>query len=281
MSEKNALTEPDAARLAKVYELWDELADMDAAHIDESRNRLLQGLCELAGAHNASWVGAVRMGEPLPADPVLGWRPRLIHHLHPTIPLDDAAEKQRRMLETGQVDISTARNVAGAGRFRTNRLVDLVPTEWFQGEYYKTYYLAHNHHDAIWAGVPINADTEIYLGIYRHTPEQGFSTLDRDIVAYALRGLRWFFRQQMLSHGLLLTASPLTRTEHAVLQGLLQGLSEKQIAANVGQSPNTTHEYVTRIFRKYAVRNRSALMALWLGQGPTQAVPAPGTPLAP
>jgi len=225
VSERKPVIEPDPARLAKIYRLWDELADMDAAHIDEGRNRLLQGLCELAGAHNASWVGA--------------------------------------------------------GHFRTNRLADLVPPEWFQGDYYKTYYLAHNHHDAIWAGVPINADTEIYFGIYRHTPEQGFSTLDRDIVAYALRGLRWFFRQQMLSHGLLLTTSPLTRTEHAVLQGLLQGLPEKQIAANVGQSPNTTHEYVTRIFRKYAVRNRSALMALWLGQGPAQAVPAPGKPLAP
>ena len=266
---------PDSARLAKIYQLWDELADMDAACIDQRRNHLLQGLCRLAGAHNASWVGAVRMGDPRAADPVHGWRPRLIHHLHPARPHEEAAREQRRMLETGHVDETTVRNVQAAGRFRTYRLVDMVPPEWFEGEYYRLYYLARNHQDAIWAGVPINADTEIYFGLYRAHRRPGFSPADRDAVAYALRGLRWLHRQQMLGHGLLLSASPLTRAEHAVLRGLLQGLSEKQIAADVGHSPHTTHEYVTRIFRKYAVHNRAALMALWLGRNPSQQDPNP------
>lgn len=270
LEQDAAVAVPDAARLAKTHQLWDELADMDAACVDQARSHLLRGLCGLAGAHNASWVGAVRMGDSCAADPVRGWRPRLIHHLHPCQPLWSAAQEQRRLLEAGRVDESTVRNVRAAGRFRTYRLVDLVPSEWFEGEYYRNYYLALNREDAIWAGVPINADTEIYFGLYREHRRPGFSVADRDTVAYALRGLRWFHRQQMLGHGLLLSTSPLTRAEHAVLQGLLQGLSEKQIAARVGHSPNTTHEYVTRIFRKYAVHNRAALMALWLGRGPSQ-----------
>ncbi len=268
--EGSAATAPDEVQLAAIYQLWDELADMDAACVDQARNHLLQGLCRLADAQNASWVGAVRMGDRPPADPLRGWRPRLIHHLHPTQLIGKAAQEQRRMLELGHVDETTVRNTAAAGRFRAYRLVDLVPPEWFQGEYYKVFYLEFNRQDAIWAGVPVNADTEIYFGLYRDRGQPGFSCADRDAVAYALRGLLWFHRQQMLGHGLLLSASPLTRAEHAVLQGLLQGLSEKQIAANVGQSPNTTHEYVTRIFRKYAVRNRAALMALWLGWDPSR-----------
>lgn len=269
---------PDASRLAMIHQLWDELADLDAACVVEARDHLLAGLCRLTGGDNASWVGAVRMGTPPPADPVLGWRPRLIHHLHPSGRLEQAGEEQRRLLESGHVDATTIHNVRTAGRYRTHRLSDLVPPSWFGGDYYHAYYLALGHHDAIWAGVPINADSEIYFGVYRNHRQPGFSEAERDAVAYALRGLRWFHRQQMLGHGLLLSASPLTRTEHAVLQGLLQGLSEKQIAASLGQSPYTTHEYVSHIFRKYAVHNRAALMALWLGRQPSApdgAAPSP------
>lgn len=267
-----------ARQLTMAHQLWDELADLDATCVVTARNHLLAGLCQLAGGDNATWVGAVRMGSPHPADPVLGWRPRLIHHLRSTGLLEQAAEEQRRLLESGQVDATTIHNVATAGSYRTHRLIDLVPPEWFEGDYYRAYYLALGHHDAIWAGVPINADSEIYFGSYRGHRQPGFSEAERDAVAYALRGLRWFHRQQMLGHGLLLSAAPLTRTEHAVLQGLLQGLAEKQIAASLGQSPHTTHEYVSRVFRKYAVHNRAALMALWLGRQAAPPDPDPPPP---
>ena len=267
--EETAAAVPDAAQLAKTYRLWDELADMDAAAVDQARNCLLQGLCDLAGADSASWVGALRMPDPHSADPVHGWRPRVIHHLRPSPRLREVAQQQRRLLETGKVDETTLRNIEAAGRFRTHRLMDIVPPEWFEGDYYRSFYLALDRRDAIWAGVPVNADTEIYFGLYRCHRQPGFSPEDRDAVGYALRGLRWFHRQQMLGHGLLLSTSPLTRAENAVLQGLLKGLSEKQIAADVGQSPSTTHEYVARLFRKYAVHNRAALMALWLGRDPS------------
>jgi DNA-binding NarL/FixJ family response regulator len=46
----------------------------------------------------------------------------------------------------------------------------------------------------------------------------------------------------------------------------MTGLPEKEIAADLGQSFHTTHEYVTAIYRKFGVKNRPALMALWLGQ---------------
>jgi len=48
----------------------------------------------------------------------------------------------------------------------------------------------------------------------------------------------------------------------------LTGLPEKEIAAAQGHSYHTTHEYVSAIFRKFGVSNRSALMALWLGRAP-------------
>lgn len=66
----------------------------------------------------------------------------------------------------------------------------------------------------------------------------------------------------------MVAAAPPTQAERRVLQGLLTESTEKQIAAEVGHSPHTTHGYVSSIYRKFGVvNNRSALMVLWLGNG--------------
>jgi DNA-binding NarL/FixJ family response regulator len=50
----------------------------------------------------------------------------------------------------------------------------------------------------------------------------------------------------------------------AVLEQLKDGLSEKEIAAQMGLSHNTIHHYVKLIYRRLNVSSRSELMALWL-----------------
>ncbi|QNN45982.1 helix-turn-helix transcriptional regulator [Thermomonas brevis] len=252
------------------HALWDALADIETSRVEHAREVLLDGLRGLVDAQHACWVGAVRMDETLAGDPVRGWRPRIVHHQktpQTTGTAETAAREQVRQLEAGEVDLSTVRTVSFAGSWRTHRLVDLLPADWFEGEYYRRYYLGQNRVDAIWSGVPVNADVEIYVGLYRHCGHPPFSQADRETVAHAMRGLRWFHRQQVLGHGLAIGASPLTDLERRVLSGLLGGLTDKQIAKRLESSPRTVHEYASRIYRKYAVANRSALMALWLGQG--------------
>ncbi|HZW24445.1 MAG TPA: helix-turn-helix transcriptional regulator [Gallionella sp.] len=249
-----------------IHRLWDELADFDAARSDEALDHLLSALCHLVDAQNANWIGAVRMGNILPGDPVGGWRPRYIDYLHPLRQVVEKTEEQVRMLEAGVIDITTVKNVSFAGRFRCNLLADLVPPEWFDSDYYHTFYLNSGHADAIWAGCPVNEDAEVYFGIFRDAAHSRFSVADRDAVAYALRGIKWFHRQLMLSHGVLVAATMLTPAERTVLHLLLTGLAEKQIAVELGRSYHTTHEYVSSIYRKYGVNNRASLMALWLGQ---------------
>lgn len=249
-----------------IYALWDALADFDAADSDAALDYLMKSLCELVDAQNAVWIGAVRLAGNFPDDPVKGWRPRTIRHMRPTSPILVASREQKKKLEAGSVDETTVQNVAGAGTFRVKRLVDLVSAEWLESDYYHCYYRGMGIADTIWAGVPINEDAECYFGIHRHIGHPFFATEERDAVADALRGLKWFLRQQMLSHGLLVANAPLTPVERQVLQGLLSGLSEKEIATAQNQSYHTTHEYVTAIYRKYGVSNRAALMALWLGK---------------
>lgn len=251
----------------RIHTLWDELANFDAARGDAALDHLMKSLCQLVDAQNACWVGAVRMADIIPGDPTLGWRPRVVRYLRPSRPLDESVLEQVKKLEVGIMDETTVRNIAMAGRFRINRLTDLVDASWFDGAYYRVYYLGVDHADAIWAGIPINEDAECYFGVIRDSAHPRFTPDERDLVAEALHGLKWFLRQQMLAHGLMVASAPLTPTERDVLQELLTGQPEKLIAAALGKSYHTVHEYVASIFRKFGVGNRAALMALWLGRG--------------
>jgi DNA-binding CsgD family transcriptional regulator len=156
---------------------------------------------------------------------------------------------------------------AQAGLFRARRLCDVVPPEWLASEAYRAHYDDCDRADAIYVAFPVNADAESWFGVFRTHRQPPFTTQERDTLAYALRGIKWFHRQLLLSHGLLVAGTPLTDAERSVLQSLLSGKTEKQIAAELGQSPHTTHGHVTALYRKFGVGNRPALMALWLGQG--------------
>jgi DNA-binding CsgD family transcriptional regulator len=57
---------------------------------------------------------------------------------------------------------------------------------------------------------------------------------------------------------------PLTPMQREVLQLLLSDKTEKEIAGELGQSFHATHTDVKDIFRKYNVKSRTGLMAVWL-----------------
>ena len=252
----------------QVHVLWDGLADFDAAQVDQALDYLMQGLCALVDAQNADWIGAVRLADNSRKDPASGWRPPVVRFLHPTDKLVAAVKEQSRRLDQRFINDAAANIVAQSGRFRACRLCDVVPPEWFASDFYRDYYKDCDREDAIYVAFPVNDDAESYFGIFRAVGQPPFTTQERDTLAYALRGLKWFHRQLLLSHGLLVAGKPLTQVERCVLQGLLTGKTEKQIAVEQGQSRHTTHEHVSNIYRKYGVNNRPALMALWLGGAP-------------
>jgi DNA-binding CsgD family transcriptional regulator len=249
-----------------IYDLWDKLAEFDASRSDEALFQFMQGLCASIGARDAVWMGAVRMDTSFPDDPVQGWRPRVIRRLHPKAHIEAAVQEQMEKLERGDADETTIRNLDGVGTFRVNRLRDLVGSEWFDSSYYRLYYQGIGYADAVWAATPVNQDTESWFGIFRGPHMPPFSETERDEIAGILRGIKWFQKQLMLSYGLVVAKVPLTPAERKVLHLLLTGLPEKLIANQLERSYHTTHEQTRSIYHKFGVKNRAALMALWLGQ---------------
>ena len=60
----------------------------------------------------------------------------------------------------------------------------------------------------------------------------------------------------------------LSPREHQTLDALLQGDSEKQIAASFSLSTATVHQYVTRLYRHFDVNSRGELMAYFVQRKP-------------
>jgi DNA-binding CsgD family transcriptional regulator len=175
-------------------------------------------------------------------------------------------QQQFDALWSTKLDLSQILSASGDEPFRVRLLFDALPPEWFKGEHYQRHYLDVGHADSISVRIALNDDVRIRLFVFRDEKSRRFSIEDGKHLGFVMRGLRWFHRQQLLSHGLLIANAPLTPAERKVLLALLDGQIERQIAQKLEQSPNTTHFHVKSIYAKFGVRNRAALSALWLGK---------------
>ena len=251
-----------------IYRLWDELSCFAVGDADAAVEHLLGALCSMFGAHNAVWSTVVRLPSPAIGDPLDGWRPRLVRVLKPVNSMAGSVKEQVRKSWSPAVDVSQIQAVSGAERFRVKLLFEALPPEWFDGPHYRRHYLGVGHADSMSMRCSVNDDVRVHIFIFRSLEAMRFQPRDKAPFALALRALRWFYRQQLLSQGLLIASTPLTATERLVLMQLLDGKTEKEIAALLDQSPHTTHIHVKSIYDKYDVHNRPTLMSLWLGRLP-------------
>jgi len=90
---------------------------------------------------------------------------------------------------------------------------------------------------------------------------------DRDFSTREQRLLDFFHRElgPLIGRQLVSAAEPslgaLSRRLRQTLACLVEGDSEKQVAARLGLSPTTVHQYVTTLYRRFGVRSRGQLLA--------------------
>jgi len=257
--------------LGRIHELWDELSGYGVGQADAALRCCMERIGSWLDVQDAFWIGAVHLlkcPEQNARDSLSGWRIRAIEHLHPHF---HDARHNEKVVKGGQIEDQGATNVAlaaGAGRFRAYTLQagELVDIDAFrETAHYGFYYRRWGIRDRIWVAAPVNADTESYF-CFDRIGEQArlFDDGELALAAFTLRGIKWFHRQLMLSHGLGLSVAPLTHAERRVIRGLLSGATERVIAEKTGLSPGTVHQYACRIYKKFAVRGRLEFTALWL-----------------
>lgn len=255
--------------MSRIYELWDGLADFEPSRADEATSWFLGQLKTLTASDDAVWLGVVRMrhGPEAEQDHQKGWRTRLVVHLEWTeLKREVVAEAMKAQEKDGGVP-SSIEMAKLAGNFRTLFLRELhhLP-EFILTHHYKACFIPFDITDRLWSVFPVNDDCEVAVILDRCGDSPRFNEKERSFVSTAMRGLRWFHRRMVLSHGVMLGDNHLSPRERSLLSQLLSDQSEKEIAAHLGLTLSTVRSYTKILYAKLGVRGRAGLMALWLGQ---------------
>jgi DNA-binding CsgD family transcriptional regulator len=256
------------AQREAVHNLWDSLADFSISETDQALVHLMEGIAEMIGAGNAYWLGYLRFPAES-GDPLKGLRPGLPpganRYLYPAPIHDESSRAQTIKWNQRQTNDGYTRAARDVGQFRSFRLRKEMRPAYFEEGFYKTFHASRGFHDQCVIFFPVNANYESMFNFIRVGRKKDFTAAEEAIAAYALRGLKWFHRQVALSYGLLIAETPLSPAQRQVTQLLLTERSEKQIAEEAGKSLSATHKHITDIFRKFGVKSRAGLMAVWLG----------------
>jgi hypothetical protein len=226
--------------------LWDSLADFHAGDMATARDHVMAALCGWLKAKNAGWIGGVRTGIE-PSDPLLGWRIGAVVYLRDDPLTTKAVADMKALWVKREADPLSVHSVRDAGeKFRAFSLRGAMTPAWFEAPYYQTFFASRDVHDAIIVYFPLNADAESVFIFHGATERGPFAPENIALAARALRGIKWFHRQLMLSHGLLLASAPLSPAERKVLQELLSDATEKTIAKRLDLAPSTVHQYAVQ-----------------------------------
>lgn len=222
---------------------------------EQQRRAALLGISSLVGAQVALWldIDGVSTGQGVVRRALdVGW----------------SGEGERRAflayIETAQqtpLDPSiprVARALAGGRRTFTRQ--ELVPDrEWYRSDHVQRFRRGAGVDNFIYATHPDAGDRGHTISLHRPWGERPFTERERRLVELFHEECQ-FLREPVspVSPSVLRDLSPRLRD---TLLGLSRGRSEKQVAADLGISPHTVHEYVKALHRHFGVQSRSELLA--------------------
>jgi DNA-binding CsgD family transcriptional regulator len=197
-----------------------------------------------------------------------GWHPIHTTYLNET-PQDIAAKKAlfKDLIEpdTPTIDESMMAHIRHAGQDRAYLWGELLPGKLFTDTpAHAALYAPRDLNDRMFGVLHIHSDLELYICLNRSSREELFGVQDAVRIRALLPSLRAHALRYAMMLGLMPNHTPLTQRERDTLHTLLEGLSEKQIARELGITTRSAHQYVLKVYRKLQVNSRAQLMALWL-----------------
>lgn len=106
------------------------------------------------------------------------------------------------------------------------------------------------------------------MGLHRDKADREFSARELGLVRLFHEELGRLIGPVLLSPDDPLSPTKLPPRVRQVLTCLLDGDGEKQVAARLGLSGPTVHQYVTALYRHYGVASRAELMARFVRRPP-------------
>lgn len=260
---RNEFGQPNWATLVA---LWTSIAERPENDARGSLRTFIDGVQAALGAPRSSVIVAGRYGTDKD-DSMEGWKViDLIYGSNMPREIIEAIEEYSSVRNNLLNDPVTIRMVNGTG-LRAYRLADMIDDDDGDSVPSAKHVANLGIHDRLLAVLPVSDWAGVYLAFDRLPGDERFSDKDVQFVRNALEGLTWLGRNIALCYGLISERGPFYPRERETLSHLLDGLSEKQIAAKMGLTKSSTHQYVVSIYRKLGVRSRGELTALWIHRG--------------
>lgn len=243
--------------LQRALRLTLELRDLPYGSALQKRHAL-EGMAALVGAQVAVWAHA---------DGIATGR----LHLHREIDFGWSCDRERGLFleyidgaQGRSLDPSIpalARRATGAmAVFAREQLVD--DRTWYGSDHVQQFRRAGRVDSFLYGIHAPGGDTASCFSLHRTWGDRAFSERERRLVEEVYRACPFLHEPSPgPSPQTLQGLSPRLRD---TLRGLTRGLSEKQLAADLGLSPHTLHDYVKALYRHFGVQSRSELLARFL-----------------
>ena len=258
----------NGARWRAIASLSAELLEHPIHDVDGSYARLLDWFCDSMGARSAFVVLAAREATALEdqrRDPLSGWRPRRVIY-HRESPEIIRVRRAWHAETSGRApDLHTQALARTAGRHRAALRRNLVDdAAWARCRFSNELWPRVGIGDQLMGASAADPRAEVFFGIDRATGDRPFGEREKAVMAAVVVQTAWLHRRFAWSHGLIRASGLLTPREREIVANLLSSRSEKQVAAALGLTERTTHQYVVGVYRKLGVGSRAELIARFL-----------------
>ena len=254
---------PRLRDVRRVYSLLEDCADLGSDSV-AWRNRLLEGACDIVGARVGLYMHVhdalqqeERVGE------ALAWGFMDSDHL---ALWDHYREEQAQRDDPFHTSYFRDHGV----RLRTRQLDGVVEKRlWEKSRHYNEYIRPCGLDDRITSSLRLgtgeNAPLQTIV-LHRDAGDGKFAPDARYLVHLLHHELANRLGKRVVPPNSHLDTSSLPPRIAQVLEGLLGGKMEKQIAADLGLSPHTVNRHVQRLYRHFGVNTRAKLIALLHGE---------------
>jgi DNA-binding NarL/FixJ family response regulator len=134
---------------------------------------------------------------------------------------------------------------------------------WRSSEHFQLLRQALGLNDTLYARIAVPARM-IVLCLFREKDDKPFAERECQLVDLCLSQMAWPYQPDDAPADPRVAA--LQPRLRKVMQHLLEGDAEKQVAAKLGLSKHTVHEYVKMIYQQLGVSSRSELLSQWVGR---------------
>jgi DNA-binding CsgD family transcriptional regulator len=239
--------------------------------------RMLEGLCRLVGSPAATGGGG-RWSRPH-------------HHVEPTLVVDVGLDARAHKLYTsykrelgpgGDPTFQALEHVSGRLVVRTRRQL-VSDSAWYRSVAWHDYRRPIDIDNQLTSVYQVSDDGAVsVIALLRASSEREFSPREQHLLTFFHGELG-----RLIGRSLVGATAPSSDTLpprlRQTLACLVEGDSEKQLAARLGLSRATIHQYVTALYRHFGVRSRAQLLALAIkriaragwGSLPTGGSPSP------